>query len=223
LLAAPKVLPGGHVLGVDLSEEMLAVARVKAVQFGFDHVTFRQGNTEVLDLPDDSLDVVLSAFGLSATDPARSLPEIRRVLEDGGRLVFHEWGGLDAILQAFSQTLQEYRVAEPSPWLATLRTTDSSAGPWERLDGSRGFEELLRGAGFRDVCARPEWIPFHFAGLEAYYAAMVSFPLEAQEVAEMPEATQVAFRAALFDRLRLLVSPAGLIGQAEVVFVTAVE
>jgi ubiquinone/menaquinone biosynthesis C-methylase UbiE len=223
LLAAPKVLPGGNVLGIDLSAGMLAVARAKAAQFGFDHVAFRQGNTEVLDLPDGSFDVVLSAFGLAATDPARSLPEIRRVLASGGRLVFHEWGGMDAVLQAFSQTLRDYRVAEPSPWLVTLRATDSSAGPWERLDGPRGFEELVREAGFRDVHARLEWIPFRFTDPEAYYEVYVSFPLEAQEVAEMSETVRVAFRAALFDRLGLLASPAGLIGQAGVVFVSAVK
>jgi SAM-dependent methyltransferase len=87
LLAAEKVGPTGHVYGVDMTDEMLAVARANAERAGAPNVEFRQGVIEQLPLDDASVDVVISncVINLSPDKPA-VLAEAFRVLAPGGRL-----------------------------------------------------------------------------------------------------------------------------------------
>jgi SAM-dependent methyltransferase len=87
LLAAQQVGPDGHVYGVDMTDEMLAVARANAERAGATNVEFRKGVIEQLPLEDASVDVVISncVINLSPDKPA-VLAEAFRVLAPGGRL-----------------------------------------------------------------------------------------------------------------------------------------
>ena len=79
------------VVGVDLNEEMLAMARKKASS-----VQWKQGNAEALPFEDSSFDVVMSQFGLMFFEnPAAAVAEMIRVLCPGGRLVVATWDSLD--------------------------------------------------------------------------------------------------------------------------------
>lgn len=90
-LAAPKVGPGGHVIGVDMTAEMVARARDNARAFrqrsGLDNVEFRLGEIEHLPLADASADVVISNCVINLS-PAKDQVwrEIARVLKPGGRV-----------------------------------------------------------------------------------------------------------------------------------------
>src|SRR5581483_666324 len=108
LLAASKVAPTGSVVGVDLSEEMLAIARQRAASKGLS-VEFVRGDVEALEFPEGSFDVVVSNCGLGTTDPAHSLPSIRRVLKPGGRFVMTHWGPSSKPAKAFYELLQKRR------------------------------------------------------------------------------------------------------------------
>jgi len=79
----------GRVLGVDLSEGMLAAARVKAGSAALGgRVEFRRMDAEALDLPDGAFDAVVSLFALlHFPDPLKALREMFRVLRPRGRLV----------------------------------------------------------------------------------------------------------------------------------------
>ena len=82
------------VLGVDLSEAMLALARarVRALHLG-DRVDVRRGDVQHLDLADASVDTVLATYALcTVPDPRAALLEARRVLRPGGRLLLVEHG-----------------------------------------------------------------------------------------------------------------------------------
>ncbi len=87
LLAAAQVGPAGRVYGIDMTDEMLAVARANAERAGAANVEFRKGVIEQVPLDDASVDVVISncVINLSPDKPAL-LAEAFRVLAPGGRL-----------------------------------------------------------------------------------------------------------------------------------------
>ena len=86
LLAARKVGPAGKAYGIDLTDEMLELARENQRRAGLDNVEFLRGEIENIPLPDASVDVIISncVINLSA-DKRRVLSEAYRVLKPGGR------------------------------------------------------------------------------------------------------------------------------------------
>ena len=87
LLAAVAVGPGGRVIGLDMTPEMLDRARANAAAMKLEHVEFRAGLLEQIPLPDGSVDVVIANGVLSlSTRQSRALAEMVRVLRPGGRL-----------------------------------------------------------------------------------------------------------------------------------------
>ena len=81
-----KRIPHAHIMGVDLSENMLAVAAEKIRRRGLDdHIALYQGDAEQLDLSDGVMDVVTVAFGVrNFGDIEQGLAEIKRALRSGG-------------------------------------------------------------------------------------------------------------------------------------------
>ncbi len=87
ILAARRVGPMGRAYGVDLTDEMLELARRNAREAGVANVEFLQGDIEALPLPDESVDVILSNCVINlAADKRRVFQEAFRVLRPGGRL-----------------------------------------------------------------------------------------------------------------------------------------
>src|ERR1700722_15626264 len=86
LLSAKRVGPGGKAYGLDMTDEMLALARENQRQAGVENVEFLKGEIENIPLPDNSVDVVISncVVNLSA-DKDRVLREAFRVLRPDGR------------------------------------------------------------------------------------------------------------------------------------------
>ena len=87
LLSARRVGPGGRAYGLDMTEEMLDLARDNARQAGAENVEFLRGQIEAIPLPDGSVDVIISncVINLSGDRPA-VFAESFRVLRPGGRL-----------------------------------------------------------------------------------------------------------------------------------------
>jgi len=86
LLSAQRVGPSGKAYGLDMTDEMLALARENQRQAGVENVEFLKGEIENIPLPDNSVDVIISncVINLSA-DKDRVLREAFRVLKPGGR------------------------------------------------------------------------------------------------------------------------------------------
>ena len=86
LLSAKRVGPTGKAYGVDMTDEMLALARENQVRSGLTNVEFLRGEIEHIPLPDSSVDVIISncVINLSA-DKDRAIAEAFRVLKPGGR------------------------------------------------------------------------------------------------------------------------------------------
>jgi len=88
-VASMQVGPEGHVVGVDMTREMLDKARRVAAEMGLTHVEFREGLIEELPVEDGWADVVISNGVINlCADKKRIFSEIQRVLRPGGRIQF---------------------------------------------------------------------------------------------------------------------------------------
>ncbi len=87
LLSARRVGPSGRAFGVDMTDEMLHLARANAARAGATNVEFLKGTIEALPLPDDTVDVIISNCVLNlSTDKAAVFAEMARVLVPAGRI-----------------------------------------------------------------------------------------------------------------------------------------
>jgi ubiquinone/menaquinone biosynthesis C-methylase UbiE len=105
LTIAKRVGSDGHVLGVDVAEKMVALARHSAREGGVTNADFQLMNCEQLQLPASSYDAAVSAFGFQIfTDPEKAAGETYRVVRPGGRVTVCIWSTghrvpfLDAII-----------------------------------------------------------------------------------------------------------------------------
>lgn len=87
LLSARRVAPHGQAYGLDMSDEMLALARENQHKAGVENVEFLKGEIEKVPLPDNSVDIIISNCVINlSTDKDRVFAEAFRVLRPGGRL-----------------------------------------------------------------------------------------------------------------------------------------
>ncbi len=87
LISARRVGPTGRAIGLDMTDEMLELARANAARAGIENAEFRKGYLEDLPLEDASVDVVISNCVINLTaDKPKVLREAARVLRPGGRL-----------------------------------------------------------------------------------------------------------------------------------------
>jgi arsenite methyltransferase len=88
-IAGGKVGATGHVVGIDMTDEMLTKSRQTAQAMGLSNVEFRQGILEELPVEDNWADVVISNGVINlCADKQRAFSEVRRVLKPGGHLQF---------------------------------------------------------------------------------------------------------------------------------------
>ncbi len=164
--AAARVAPEGTVLGVDISEEMLATARAKAAgMVDPGNVTFRVLDAQALGLPDASFDAVVSLFAVHhLPDPLAALKEMNRVLRPGGRLAVAVGSGppllsAAAVRRAFERAGESWRrlrgreLTAPAflENLVTQRLGPADAEPHVHHHKSVNLARLVRAAGFEDV------------------------------------------------------------------------
>jgi arsenite methyltransferase len=134
LISARRVGPGGRVFGLDMTPEMLDLARLNAAEAGVGNVEFVQGYLEAIPLPACSVDVVISNCVINlAADKAVVLREAARVLRPGGRFAVSDV------------------IADPDMDAATRASVDSWSGCIGGALTRVEFEHALTDAGLTDV------------------------------------------------------------------------
>jgi arsenite methyltransferase len=107
LLSARRVAPGGHAYGVDMTDEMLALANRNRERAGVANVSFLKGTIERVPLPDDTVDVVISNCVINlADDKGTVIREAFRVLRPGGRLAVSDMVELRPLPEVVKQDLE---------------------------------------------------------------------------------------------------------------------
>jgi arsenite methyltransferase len=134
ILSAKRVGPTGHAFGLDMTDEMLALARRNAAEAGVSNAIFLKGVIEDVPLPAESVDVVISNCVINlSTDKQSVLAEIGRVLKPGGRV-----GVADVVAE---DRLSADERAERGSYVGCI------AGALSKSE----YEAGLAAAGFRDV------------------------------------------------------------------------
>jgi arsenite methyltransferase len=133
-ISARRVGPTGKAIGLDMTDEMLELARANAAEAGLDNVEFLKGYLEEIPLPDESVDVVISNCVINLSGDKRNvLRETARVLRPGGRFAVS-----DVIRDP---GMDDATRADMEAWTGCI------AGALTRDE----FEQALHAAGLTDI------------------------------------------------------------------------
>jgi arsenite methyltransferase len=138
LLSARRVGPTGHVYGLDMTDEMLALARENQRKAGATNVEFLKGTIEAIPLPDNSVDLIISNCVINlSTDKGAVLREAFRVLKPGGRFAVSDVVVRGAVPDEVRRNMEL--------WIGCV------AGALEESD----YAAKLKAAGFDSVEVQP--------------------------------------------------------------------
>ncbi|MDP8961138.1 MAG: methyltransferase domain-containing protein, partial [Actinomycetota bacterium] len=198
--AARHVAPGGHVCGLDVNEDMLAIAR----RTGAD-IEWRQADASRTGLPGASFDVAFCHQGLQFfPDRLAALQEIRRVLAPAGRAVLATWcaaDGGDTGYAPIAQALRRHRPDDPHP-------LEFIAAIFGLSDGTE-VARLAEAAGFDDVSVGRGTITVRFPSAEAWVEAFLG-AAPVPSVASLAPGTRAAIVADAATALRPHIDATGL-------------
>jgi ubiquinone/menaquinone biosynthesis C-methylase UbiE len=201
--AAQDVGPSGRVVGVDVSDGLLALSRAKVERAGLDNVELRIGDMRELDLPARSFDAVLLVFGLfMVPDMTGLIHDLWGLTKPGGRLVITVWarGLLEPAYSAFFDAVGAQapdlvpqdpgwlHVADPADLRATLTGGSVSDDAIEiisepavhELRNAEEFWTIVMGSGMRGTLDR---LP---AGAAAPVRRHVLDVIEANGITRLP-------------------------------------
>jgi ubiquinone/menaquinone biosynthesis C-methylase UbiE len=153
LPAARAVSQGGSVLGVDLAERLLKIARAKANAARLTNIELRRGDMTALGFPDASFDAVVCVFGIFfVPDMERQVAELSRMLRPGGTLAITTRG-------------PRWLAPGYETWRASVKRVrpdlHAAFNPWDRITTTDAVKQLFADAGIARVDVEPEsgWQP----------------------------------------------------------------
>src|ERR671912_1319289 len=137
LLSAKRVSPGGKAYGLDMTDEMLALAEKNKAEEGAENVEFLKGHIEDVPLPEEHVDVVISNCVINlSTDKPEVISEAYRVLKPGGRFAVS-----DMVFLGDKGRLPDELVRSMEAWSGCVSGA-LEKDEYERLLGEAGFEDV---------------------------------------------------------------------------------
>jgi SAM-dependent methyltransferase len=148
-------LPFQFVIGIDLADRLLALAREKARRRGLRNLAFRAADMLELDYSANSFDVVLCVFGIFfVPDMPGAVRQLWRFVRPGGKLAITTWGRnvLEPANSVFWRSVREHR-----------RELPIQSHPWDRIADPESLRQLFRAGGVEavevEVIAENKWHP----------------------------------------------------------------
>jgi len=207
---ARRVAPGGHVLGLDISEQMLVRARERArTELS---VTFALADATTYEFAPGAADLAISRFGVMFfADPVTAFANLRKGLRTGGRLVFACWRAAKLNPWVTLPLREAQKHAPPMP-----ETGPEDPGPFAFASEER-VRKILADAGYRDIALAPHDFELDIAGgrgLDAAVDTAVSIGPASRILQDQSEDVRAAaaadIRAALLPHARGDVVPLGV-------------
>jgi ubiquinone/menaquinone biosynthesis C-methylase UbiE len=160
LPAAAMVAPTGSVLGIDLAERLLELARAKAAERGLDNTEFRRGDILDLRLPADHFDAVVCVFGIFfVPDMPAAVRALWQVLRPGGTLAVTTWGPrfFEPASTAFWNAVREVRPDLHKGFNAWDRISEPAELHAILTDGGAQNIEIVAEAGTHSISSPEAW------------------------------------------------------------------
>ena len=162
LSAATRLSKTGHVLAIDLDPNMIALARVRANERDVSNIEYMVVDAEALDLPPNSLDVVLARWSLMfVTDLQGLLSRLSKALRPGGKLVAATWASAELVpaLSLAKSAVQKQFNLDPA-----VQDQQKAFSLSDRDATTQIFVE----AGYRKVSLNPFPVVYEFSSADSY-------------------------------------------------------
>jgi arsenite methyltransferase len=154
-LAARRVGPQGYVIGVDMTDAMLAKARANAARGGFTNVEFRKGEIENLPVESGTMDRIISNCVINlAPDKERVFAEAYRVLKPGGAITVSDIVSFGEVPDSVRTSLEQW--------------ASCTAGAMDKQD----YLGVIRSTGFREVSVIKEVVYDYLRGPDYGFASI---------------------------------------------------
>jgi SAM-dependent methyltransferase len=213
-LAAHEVGLTGTVVGTDINEEMLKMARMATQRHLGTPIEWRQSDAAALPFADGEFDIVLCQYGVEFfADRKAGLRHMARVLAPGGRMLLRVWRGLRH--QPFYSALLNALDRHVRPGAGAPIAKAFSLADVEEL------RALVAGSGFCRLHLRITTNPLRYPSVEEYVLKYLSATPIAKDVASLDEGRRTALLSDVKEALRPYVDDEGLCAPMESYVISA--
>jgi enediyne biosynthesis protein CalE5 len=182
--AARHVGPSGKVVAIDISPQMLAIAKERAKDNGLDKVIeFREADAESFSLPSSTFDAIISRWGLMfLPDLPNALASMRQALVPNGKIAAAVWSTPQKVPflgLAIGTAMKEVAASPPPP---------GTPGPFNLADTNM-LQDKFRQAGFQDVTVHIENMEFKAASAEEFtsFHQSINAPIKMMIASQTPQ------------------------------------
>ncbi|MDV3244122.1 MAG: class I SAM-dependent methyltransferase [Nitrososphaerales archaeon] len=225
LLAASIVGQEGLVIGVDIAEAFLQLARANADKLGLGHVVFERMDASSLQYLDENFDAVISNLGIYLKC-GLILKETHKVLKPGRVLSFSSGGPKPPEpVKVFEQLLAKYQRTLPPPELAAYREAQGIARKEsEQYRQPSRMENELRVTGFRFIEAAVKSRKLLFPSVQNYLDTfLIGWCYNQAEFDAISPESKLAFREEALDALKGYVTGEGFAVDTQIIYYKAVR